>query len=208
MRRRVRLLILLDGAEAAGLVPIKIMRLHALAFFSNILAPVWNMRALDAKVLKRRGGPYYPALQHDLDRMVGIGLVRATHLSFVRGESKTWRLQGSFQLNRELAQPALAFLEGWDEQAALRLFVRELCYALGSLSDTEFDRAMTEDATYGDPDVDDGNVIDFGEWRVQNQSLNAARLLAVAVRDSQPASRGEQLHLYARHLRVRLAARG
>ena len=59
LRRQVRLLVLLRAAEAAGLAPLRILRLHAFAYLSNVLAPVWDLRALDGKVLKRRGGPFY-----------------------------------------------------------------------------------------------------------------------------------------------------
>jgi hypothetical protein len=58
LRRRVRVVTLLEAAEAAGLVPLGILRLHAFAYLSNVLAPVWDMPALDGKVLKRRGGPW------------------------------------------------------------------------------------------------------------------------------------------------------
>ena len=72
LRRRIRLLLLLDGSERAGLAPINVRRLHTYAYLSNVLAPVWNTRVFDGSLLKRRGGPFYPALQHDLDRLVGF----------------------------------------------------------------------------------------------------------------------------------------
>src|ERR1700687_2575811 len=75
LQRRIRLLVLLSAAERAGLVPLRILRLHSFAYLSNVLAPVWDMPALDGKVLKRHGGPFYPALQRDLDRLVGMGRV-------------------------------------------------------------------------------------------------------------------------------------
>ncbi len=70
LRRRVRLVVLLDAAEAAGLVPIKILRFHAFAYLSNVLAPVWDLSVFDGKGFKRRGGPFYPALQRDLIRQL------------------------------------------------------------------------------------------------------------------------------------------
>src|SRR5437016_336881 len=84
VRRRVRVIALIDAAENAGLNPIPILRLHALAYLSNVLAPVWNMPALDGKVLKRRGGPFYPALQRDLDFLVGAGVVVISGLIHVQ----------------------------------------------------------------------------------------------------------------------------
>src|SRR5262245_59310808 len=107
LRRRVRLLVLLDAAEQAGLAPIKILHLHSFAYLSNVLAPVWEFVPLDGKILKRRGGPYYPALQRDLDALVGKGMVVITGLAHLRDEERRWRLEGSYRLNREFSGRSL-----------------------------------------------------------------------------------------------------
>ena len=107
LRRRVRLVMLLDSAEAAGLVPIKILRLHAFAYLSNVLAPVWDMPVLDGKVLKRRSGLFYPALQQDLDRLVGMGVATISGVGHVQDEDKRWRLEGAYRLHRPFADPIL-----------------------------------------------------------------------------------------------------
>ena len=57
-RRQLRIFALLRGAEAAGISPVPILQLHAFAYLSNVLAPVWRLGALDGKLLKRRGGPF------------------------------------------------------------------------------------------------------------------------------------------------------
>ena len=72
-RRQARILTLLDSATEAGLAPIGIIPFHAFAYLANVLAPVWDMPAMDGKILKRLGGPFYPVLQRDLDRLVGRG---------------------------------------------------------------------------------------------------------------------------------------
>ena len=107
LRRRVRLMMLLDGAERAGLTPISVRRLHLYAYLSNVLAPVWNTRAFDGSVLKISSGPFYPGMQRDLDRMVGMGLVVISNLGHVQDENDHWRLDGDFSLNRKLASAAL-----------------------------------------------------------------------------------------------------
>lgn len=63
LRRQIRLVLLLDAAEKTGLTPLPILQLHTLAFLANILAPVWDFEPIDGKLLKRRGGPFYPRLQ-------------------------------------------------------------------------------------------------------------------------------------------------
>lgn len=195
-------MMLLDAAEAAGLAPIKILRLHAFAYLSNVLAPVWDMPVLDGRVLKRRGGPFYPALQQDLDRLVGMGVATISGVSHVQDESKRWRLEGSYRLHRPFADPILTTLSLFPEESRLGAFVLELGYALSGLSDHELDIAVSQDATYSDPLVTVDNVIDFDGYR-ENYSVNAAERFDRVVPGGH-ATPGEKLHLYVRHMHRRI----
>jgi hypothetical protein len=206
VRRQVRILMLLDAADRAGLAPLQVLRFHALAYLANVLAPVWEMPVLEGKVLKRNGGPFYPSLQQDVDRLVGMGLVLVTGLGHVQGPQGQWRLEGAFSLNRVLAQRPLAYLEDLDDERRVRMFVQELTYAFSALSDDDLDIAGENDAAYSDPLVGVGNVVDFGEWRHKNNSADAARYFDGLIPGGGPATRGEKLHLYARHLRERIHA--
>lgn len=203
LRRQVRVVMLLDAAEAAGLVPLKILRLHAFAYLSNVLAPVWDMAVLNGKILKRRGGPFYPDLQHDLDRLVGLGVVVISGVGHVQDEAKRWRLEGAYRLNRQFADPILSALGDYPEERQLGTFIVELAYALSALSDDELDRAVSEDATYSDPMVTVDNVIDFADWREHNYSANAAEKFDRVIRGGN-ATPGEKLHLYVRHIHRRI----
>ena len=62
LRRQMRLLLLLDGSERAGIAPIRLRLLHTYAYLSNVLAPVWNASILDGRLLKMRGGPFLPPI--------------------------------------------------------------------------------------------------------------------------------------------------
>lgn len=203
LRRQMRLVMLLDAAEKAGLIPLKILRLHAFAYLSNVLAPVWDMPVLDGRVLKRRGGPYYPDLQKDLDRLVGQGVAVISGVGHVQDEAKRWRLEGAYRLNRMFAEPILHALADFSEERQLSTFILELGYALSALSDEELDRAFSEDATYSDPMVTVDNVIDFADWRERNYSANAADKFDVVIPGGN-ATPGEKLHLYVRHLQRRI----
>ena len=201
LRRRIRLLMLLEGSESAGIAPIRLRRLHTYAYLSNVLAPVWNTRVFEGHLMKRRGGPFYPALQHDLDRLVGLGLVVITDLEHVLDEYGRWRLDGAFSLNHELAGEALKVISTLPKHGEVRFFLLEVAFAVSALSDSEFDQLPSEDPTYSDSSVAYENVVDFTEWRKLNFSANAARhFLAL----SEGATRGELLHLYVRHLRRRI----
>lgn len=204
LHRRVRLLVLLSAAESAGLVPLPVIRLHTLAYLANVLASVWDMPAIEGKILKRRGGPFYPALQRDLDRLVGLGLVAVSKLSHVLDDDQRWRLEGSYRLNHELADPILRCVRTYDDECRIMLFIEELAYAVSGLSDADIDRATLQDATYADPLVDVGNVVDFGEWSDVNYSANAARRFRELIPGGARATPGEMLHLYLRHLHTRL----
>lgn len=203
LRRQVRLVMLLDAAENAGLVPLKILRLHAFAYLSNVLAPVWNMPILNGRVLKRHGGPFYPDLQKDLDRLVGMGVTVISSVSHVQDEAKRWRLEGAYRLNRHFADPILGSLAAFPDEVRLGSFIAELAYALSALSDEEFDRAVSEDATYSDPMVTIDNVIDFADWRSRNYTVNVAEKFDYVMPGGN-ASPGEKLHLYVRHLARRI----
>lgn len=202
LRRKVRLVMLLDAAEAAGLAPIRILRLHTFAYLSNVLAPVWDMPILNGAVLKRSGGPFYPDLQHDLDRLVGTGVASISGMSHVQDEAKRWRLEGSYRLRRSLAEPILKALESFPDERRLNTFIGELGYALSSLSDDELDQAVSEDATYSDPMTANDNVIDFSEWRERNYSANAAERFDSFIQGG--VTPGEKIHLYVRHLHRRI----
>jgi len=204
LRRQIRLLVLLKAAEDAGLSPIQILRLHAFAYLSNVLAPVWKLPALDGKVLKRRGGPFYPALQHDLDRLVGMGLVTIRGLDHVRDQENRWRLEGWYGLNHAFSNPIISHLATYADERKLVSFVLELAYAISALSDEDLDNAVGEDATYSDPMVSFGNIVDFDEWRRTNYSANVARKFENLIPNGAHATPGEMLHLYVRHLHRRL----
>lgn len=208
LRRQARILVLLNGAARAGLEPIGIIPFHAYAFLANVLAPVWDMPVLDGKILKRHGGPFYPALQRDLDRMVGRGMVCIVRINHIRGSDGKWRLEGKYSLNLTMSADALDFLARLPGESDFAAFATELAYALSALSETDLETALVEDATYSDPTVSEDNVLDFGEWVGRNPSKNAADYFSSIMTRGTPATPGEKIHLYVRHLRRRIHGGG
>ena len=198
LKKQVRLTVLLDAAEEAGLAPMPVLRLHAFAYLANVLAPVWELPPLEGKVLKRRGGPFYPTLQHDLDRLIGLGVAIIFGVSHVQNEDGHWRLEGSYRLHKKFGKPILNALSYFPEENRMRVFIQEVAFALSALGADEIDRAMLEDATYSDPVPGLGNVIDFAEWKKINYSTNAANAFDRFMPLS--ASPGNKLHLYVSHL--------
>ena len=204
IRRRIRLVILLQASADAGIDPLPTLRLHAIAYLANVLSPVWDMPSVDGAILKRRGGPFYPDLQRDLDRLVGSGVAAVNDLRHLRLDDNHYRVDASYRLNRQLAQPILEYLQTLPREAEAAHFVRELVFALSSLTDDEIDRAVTEDATYADPRIGPDNVIDFGEYAGANYSAAAAEKVGGLVDTGAVVGPSEKIHLYVRHLRRRL----
>lgn len=204
IRRRVRLIALLEGARQAGIDPLPSDRLHTVAYLANVLSPVWDMPTADGAVLKRRGGPFFPELQADLDRLVGMGVVFVGDLRHRRLDNDRYRLDGSYRLNDVLAGPILSFIQTLpDEMQALR-FVSELTLALSGLTDEQIDRAVSEDATYANPSVGLDNVIEFDGFTHANYSVAAAEKVGSYVKTHAEVGPGEKVHLYIQHLRRRL----
>lgn len=204
IRRRIRLVVLLQASAEAGIEPLPSMRLHAIAYLANVLAPVWDMPSADGAILKRSGGPFYPDLQRDLDRLVGLGVASVADLRHVRLDDNHYRVEASYRLNPRMAAPILEYLSTLPEEAEAARFVRELALALSSLSDEEIDRAVTEDATYSNPRIGPDNVIDFGEWIEANYSAAAAEKVGSLIPTGAVVGASEKVHLYVRHLRRRL----
>jgi len=204
LRRRIRLIMLLHASEQSGLAPIGIIQFHSLAYLSNVLAPVWELRPLDGKVMKRRGGPFYPVLQHDLDQLVARGIVLITNLGYERDDDGRWRLDGAFHLNFAFANAIISQYKNYEAENRLATFIQELAFAFSALSEEDLRHIASEDATYSDQLTAFGNVVDFGEWRRLNYSANAANYFNNLLPGGTLPTSGEKLHLYARHLHRRL----
>lgn len=204
LKRQIRLILIVDAAERAGLVPLPVLRLHSIAFFSNVLSPVWDIPSIEGSLLKRHGGPFYPPLQRDLDRLVGLGIALIRDVSHVRDENGHWRLEGSYRLNAEFGLRIISAIAEWPEELRILNFVRELTLAISALDDSDIVRATEEDAAYSDRQIDYGSVVDFAEWQTLNYSANAANEIAHYVPSGAAPSGAEKLHLYVRHLHARL----
>ena len=98
--------------------------IHALAYLSNALAPIWNLLPFDGKLLKRQRGPYYPALQWDLERLVAQGLVRVSGLRYVKDASR-WRIDADYSLNMKFAHSVLVTAERVGFELDLKSLYRE-----------------------------------------------------------------------------------
>lgn len=212
LRRRGRLLLILDAAERAAVTPLASPRLHAFAYLSDVLSPVWDLPAFDGKILKIDGGPHYPDLQEELDHLVVLGLVEVSDLVFVgRGENGA-RLEGNYALNfaSSFLTPLLAGLGAGGEDEAIdpddrrvHRFMVELAGALATLPNDEIDIAASVDVTYRSVNSLN-NIVDFAEWADDtwkaNPSWQASERFEAFLPSDAELSPGEKLYLYATYL--------
>ena len=95
LRRRARLLQLLDAAERAAITPLASGRLHAFAYLADVLSPVWDLLPFRGEIYKFENRPHYADLQAELDQLVVLGLVEISDLQFVdRGDAGAGLLPG------------------------------------------------------------------------------------------------------------------
>ena len=213
MRRRARVIMLLDAAERAGIAPLSSARLHAFAYLADVLSPVWALPAFDGKVLKIEGGPHYPDIQKEIDRLVGLGLVEVSNLRYIDRPGGGARIDAEYALH--LASKHLAGILsalGTAERSSppdfkdreVHEFLVDLAGALATLPRGEIEVAATLDATYGDQRIGTANVIDFADWAGDpskaNLSARAAQRFRAFLPRNAKLSPGEKIYLYASYL--------
>jgi len=216
LRRRARVLLLLDAAERAGVAPLDTYRLHAFAYLADVLSPVWELSSFDGVLLKASGGPFYRDLQREIDRLVVMGLLELTDLKYEERPRKGARIFGKYALR--FTSPhlgrLLSMIGGRAESAAidpkdskLHGFLVELAGALARLPNDEIDRAASADVTYSDPRVAANNLLEFnviGDDAKRNLSVATARRFNTFVPKGVSLSPGEQVYLYASYLGKRI----
>ncbi|MGH2971551.1 MAG: hypothetical protein ACRDLE_05380 [Gaiellaceae bacterium] len=200
VERELRIVAILHAADQIGLTPLPVEPLHAIAYFADALAPVWNIPIIDGRILKRHR-PYYPALQNDLDRLVGKGVVTAQHVRYTQVEGDTWRLEGSYALYRPFADPILTCATEMREQARELTFVQEVVFATSGLGVSGVSEASDVDATYADPLIDVGDMIDVAPDEEPNPTAQVALRFGALLPD---LSTAEMTNLYVRQLYSRM----
>ena len=212
VRRRSRLLMLLDAAERASITPLASTKLHAFAYLADVLSPVWKLPAFDGKILRIEGGPHYPDLQEELDHLVILGLVEISNLSYVVRDEEGARLEGDYALNfssthltRLLRALGAAKVENTIDKDDHRVheYLVELAGALATLPNEEIARAASVDVTYRSEGPSE-NVVDFASWasdpKMANPTWRTADRFEEFLPNESTLTSGEKLFLYAAYL--------
>ena len=212
LKRRCRVLLLLDAAEQAGIAPLPSARLHAFAYLADVLSPVWKLVPFDGKIYKADGGPRYPDLQDEIDSLVVVGLIQVRKLAYEPRARGGARVSGSYGLNfasKRLdsilrALGARSVEEAIDpEDHNLHAYLIDLASALATLPDDEIESATGVDVTYR-ARAELHNVVDFAEWVDNaweaNPSWQAAERFQAFLPEESKMLSGEKLYLYAAYL--------
>jgi hypothetical protein len=202
--RRIRVLMMLRAIEDAGLAPIPLAQLHALAFFANILSPVWNLVPIEKDVRREAAAPFYPNLQADVDALIGRGLATVEDLHYLREANGQVRLAGKFAIAEKGASELIAAMRMFSDEEKLFQYYRDLAFAFSAIPPGLREKAVTQDATYGDMRYGSGAIIDYADYKRENFSAAAANYFDVGVDDRDKTTPSQKLYLYASHLRRRL----
>jgi len=201
VQRRLRLVAILYGAQEAGLTPLPLDDIHNVAYFADALAPVWGLRIVDAQLLKRRSGALSPILQHDLDLLVGQGVVQPFHVSHRLDADNSWRLDASYSLVETPARRILAAAQSFEQSLSHIEFIVELVQAMSALGMKGIAQSSGQDATYASSSIDYGSVVDLSG---HNASTQVALRFGTLLEEDARLTRAEMIHLYVRELYKRL----
>lgn len=207
VERRVRLIGILLFGRKAGITPMSTDVIHSIAYLADVLSPVWHLPILDAQLVKQVRKPYFPALERDLDQLVGIGLVEVERFRYVNPAEQIaqWRIDADYRLIEERAKPILDSVAQFDQQSRKFDFVREVVYAASGLGPEGIAEIGLVDAAYSDPLVDVGGLLDVDRANGgKNLTATVAERFAALTEADARFDDAELVHLYVRHLYTRM----
>ncbi|MBO2449038.1 hypothetical protein J4573_18185 [Actinomadura barringtoniae] len=199
---------IVKACEQAGMAAVPLPALHAIAYFADALAPIWNIPVVEAQVLKRAILPLNPELQRDIDELVGMAVLIPTQIQHIQ-TGDGWRLDAEYSLNSIFSSriiDAMSVDEGWSREL---LLAREVTLALAGLGTYGIAGAVLVDATYSDPLLDTGNVVDLApESAIPTRTAQVTERFATLMAGTRDLTDSELTHLYVRHLYAQLGASG
>ena len=218
IRQRSRLLMIMSALERVGIAPVTMAKLHAFAYLSDVLSPIWGFLPYDGSVLKIEEGPHYADLQTEIDALVVLGLINVLDLSYRMTGRDGARIDGRYELRFESdhlsdildklgATPTADPLDPRD--IVRNRYLLELAAAMAALPDDEIDKAAQFDATYADPALSYSNIIQLDrgvESRSANKSIDITQRFEDFLPEDSTLSPGEKVYLYASYLGKKIHA--
>ena len=204
LRVRSRLMQIMAALERAGATPITNRDLQSIAYLANVLSPLWDVEPLETSVLKDRDGPRSSALEHEIDLCIGSGLLVVDALR--TDPENPARLDATYRLNAKAARPVLAAISILPDEQLVEKFLNELAFAFIEIKPGLRDDAALQDASWSNPAVAEGRIVDFGEHAERaavNPTYNAAQAFQLFAPEGVKLDRAEKLLMYVRLLKRR-----
>lgn len=209
VHRRLRLVGILLAAEESGLTPLAAREVHAVAYFADALAPVWELRVLDGQVSKLSEGPFSRPLQTELDWLAGRGVLAVSSVRHRKNAEGAWRLDASYAPNEPLARPIAEAASEFEPFARELSFLREVVFAMSAFGQVGIASASGSDAAYGDEAIAFGNMVHVASERPEpNLTSQVALRFGELLEPEVSLSEAEKVHLYVRELSRRLESVG
>lgn len=197
LRNRAWVLGLLSLANGAGMLPISKRQLHALIFLANCLAPIYDDRGIDTRVIRHTRGPFYPDAQWDLDRLVGDGLAVVEGVSYSPTENHWW-MQANYRVTSS-GEDLFARCSELPDIRRSYAFLVELINAFASLERDSMDSAALEDVIYRSPGRGNWAALVFDDVS-RNGSVQTTEAFSELLGESFFLSPKERLNLYLSYL--------
>ncbi len=194
-------LICIAEAHRIGVTPISAAQLHVTLYLANTLASLFDVHRVRGRVLKRGEFPFYPDVQHEIDRLAFNGVLKIERVDFGAKGHMTAHL-GVGPKGLETYQMIMD--RAPDAARVARLF-RELvaaCFGRFLASNTAIGPI---DANYGSNLVLENEVVDFSEWTDENKNMEVAQYLLAKLIDLRPHSDRDGIRLYCDYLDKALA---
>lgn len=190
--------LLIANASKFGLTPLSKLRFHRLFYFANCLAPVFGITPLETAIVKYHRGPFYPNAQELVDRLVGIGLIKASQVQHIQDSDGTW--MGALYRPTPKLFHAVNSLSLIHENKKISYFFSELIRSYALQEDDYLDTLALFDSTYGDEDKSLGIVIDFKEAALNLSSREAESFSELPKNDLSFVRDNDKIHLYLSYL--------
>lgn len=203
-RIAARVLQIMAALERAGATPISNRDLHSVAYLANVLSPLWEVEPLETSVLKDRDGPRSSAFEHEIDLCIGRGLLVVETLR--PDPENPARLDATYRLRAKAARPVLDRISALPDEHSVENFLNELAFAIVEIKPDLWDDAAAQDASWSNPAVQEGRIVDFGEHSSRaavNPSYNAAQAFQRFAPEGIRLDRAEKLLMYVRLLKRR-----
>jgi hypothetical protein len=196
--RRFWILALLAGVEKAGASPMDIKKLNLLAYFANAVSRCYDIEPVNPILLKEKQGPLYPEVMFDLNRLVGVTMVRVGDI-VLKKEAKL------AIANYSITAKGLSYL---DSAVEISNELRRIAHALDKTA-IAFCRSYQEitaesvhklDANLSDPKFAEGDIVDFGQWDNYSATSEAVKYVEQQVKITAFQNVSNAVNLYARYL--------